>query len=216
MPSTATKHRILIVDPDPTSLAILQVSFNNAGLGVIAVSTGQKAWAVIEAEPIDLVIADAQLPDLPVLELHSHVQQRGAGRVPFILVSGRPSVSEKASAFELGIDDYLTKPVYPREIITSAVRLLQRSLRQRLESGGDERTPVTGRLSEVGVTDLIQTIEINRRSGIVRLVASDGRQGQLYFRDGGIVADTADFTQAVKSLHALAEAESVVQVEPTD
>jgi hypothetical protein len=35
-------------------------------------------------------------------------------------------------------------------------------------------------------------------------------------RDGGIVADTPDFAQAVKALHALAEAESVVQVEPTD
>jgi len=64
--------------------------------------------------------------------------------------------------------------------------------------------------------------DLNDKQGItVILVTHDqdvarNARRTVVLRDGGIVADTADFTQAVKSLHALAEAESVVQVEPTD
>ena len=64
--------------------------------------------------------------------------------------------------------------------------------------------------------------DLNEKQGItVILVTHDqdvarNARRTVVLRDGGIVADTSDFTQAVKSLHALAEPESVVQVEPTD
>jgi putative ABC transport system ATP-binding protein len=64
--------------------------------------------------------------------------------------------------------------------------------------------------------------ELNEQQGItVILVTHDqdvarNARRTVVLRDGGIVADTPDFAQAVKALHALAEAESVVQVEPTD
>jgi putative ABC transport system ATP-binding protein len=64
--------------------------------------------------------------------------------------------------------------------------------------------------------------DLNEKQGItVILVTHDqdvarNARRTVVLRDGGIVADTSDFAQAVKSLHALAEAESVVQVEPTD
>ena len=108
-------------------------------------------------------------------------------KIPFLFVSGRKSIEDKIRGLELGVDDYLTKPIYIKEIGVRVRTALQRAERERIESRREGRTRFAGQLSELGVVDLVQTIEVNRKSGIIHIVNRDDRRGSIFFRDGKVI-----------------------------
>src|SRR5205814_10662905 len=97
-------------------------------------------------------------------------------------------VEDKIRGLELGVEDYLTKPIYIKEIVTRVKMLLQRKVRQSLEENRREtRTKFSGQLADMAVVDLIQTIEISRKSGVIHFKHPDGKQAAIYFRAGKVV-----------------------------
>ncbi len=188
MQTSATKYRLLLVDADPKSLRVLDVSLKKAGFQVVAASGGVQALAAMEAQTPDLIISDTHMPEMDGFELCRRIKQRVEwAKVPFIFLSSRKSIEEKIRGLELGVEDYLTKPIYIKEITTRVRMLLQRAQRERLESRRDGRTKFAGQLADIGVVDLVQTIEINRKSGIIHVEGREGKRGEIYFRDGKIV-----------------------------
>lgn len=165
MQSSVTKHRLLLVDGDPKSLRVLDVSLKKAGFQVITATNGLEALSALESTP-DLIISDTHMPEMDGFELCRRIKQRSEwAKIPFIFLSSRKSIEEKIRGLELGVEDYLTKPIYIKEIVTRVRMLLQRAQRERLESRRDNRTKFAGQLWDIGVVDLVQTIEINRKSG---------------------------------------------------
>ncbi len=189
MQTGSSKQRLLLVDGDPKSLRVLDVSLKKLGYLVTPAATGVEALAVLEAGPPDLVISDTHLPELDGFQLCRRIKERPEwAKIPFIFLSSRKSMEDKIRGLELGVEDYLSKPVYIKEIVTRVKMLLQRRERERLESKrGDGRTKFAGKLSDIGVVDLVQTIEVNRKSGIIHVQNRDRKRGALYFRDGKIV-----------------------------
>lgn len=187
MERNTTTPRLLLVDADPNGLPILRLGLANDGLEVLTAASGPAALALLESQAIDVIVSDADIPGGPALELFRRLEpnERSAS-LPLILVSRRPSVEEKARAFEQGIEDYLAKPVYPRELIARVRMLMQRSLRRRLENPAGLTTS-SGRLADLGVADLLQTIAVHGKAGTIRLRGDDGRDGALYFRAGGVL-----------------------------
>ena len=189
MQTGSSKQRLLLVDGDPKSLRVLDVSLKKLGYLVTPASTGVEALAVLEVGPPDLVISDTHLPELDGFQLCRRIKERPEwAKIPFIFLSSRKSMEDKIRGLELGVEDYLSKPVYIKEIVTRVKMLLQRRERERLESKrGDGRTRFAGKLSDIGVVDLVQTIEVNRKSGIIHVQNRDRKRGALYFRDGKII-----------------------------
>jgi CheY-like chemotaxis protein len=187
MELNTTKPRLLLVDADPHGLPILRLGLGNDGLEVLTAASGPAALALLESQAIDVIVSDADIPGGPALELFGRLKlNERSAHLPLILVSRSPSVEEKARAFEQGIEDYLAKPVYPRELTARVRMLMQRSLRRRLESPAGLTTS-SGRLADLGVADLLQTIAVNGKAGTIRLCCDDGRDGALYFRAGGVL-----------------------------
>jgi hypothetical protein len=84
----------------------------------------------------------------------------------------------------MGGEDYLTKPIYIKEIVTRARMILQKAEKERFERR-ETRGGFSGSLSDLGVVDLVQTFEVGRKTGLIRL---DGeRSGTIYFRDGRVI-----------------------------
>jgi CheY-like chemotaxis protein len=185
-PGPTTKQRLLLVDGDPKSLRVLDVSLKKAGFHVTAATNGVEALAAIEQGAPDLIISDTHMTEMDGFELCRRIKQRSEwAKIPFIFLSSQKSIEEKIRGLELGIEDYLTKPIYIKEIITRVKMLLQRQQRERLESRrGDQRTKFAGQLSDISIVDLVQTIEVNRKSGIIHIVNRDRRRGDIYFREG--------------------------------
>lgn len=188
MDTSQSKNRLLLVDGDPKSLRVLDVSLKKAGFDVNTATSGRDALIALEATTADLIISDTDLAEMDGFDLCSQIKARPEwAKIPFIFVSGRKSIEDKIRGLELGVDDYLTKPIYIKEIGIRVRTALQRAERERMESRREGRTRFAGDLSDVGVVDLVQTIELNRKSGIIHIVNRDNRRGSIFFRDGKVI-----------------------------
>ena len=188
MDTAQSKNRLLLIDGDPKSLRVLDVSLKKAGFEVTTATSGREAIALLEASLPDLIISDTDLAEMDGFELCSKIKARTEwSKIPFLFVSGRKSIEDKIRGLELGVDDYLTKPIYIKEIGIRVRTALQRAERERMESRREGRTRFAGDLSDVGVVDLVQTIELNRKSGIIHIVNRDTRRGSIFFRDGKVI-----------------------------
>ena len=188
MDTAQSKSRLLLVDGDPKSLRVLDVSLKKAGFDVTTATSGREAIALLEAAVPDLIISDTDLAEMDGFELCSQIKARPEwNKIPFLFVSGRKSIEDKIRGLELGVEDYLSKPIYIKEIGIRVRTALQRADRERMESRREGRTRFAGDLSDVGVVDLVQTIELNRKSGIIHIVNRDNRRGSIFFRDGKVI-----------------------------
>ena len=97
-------------------------------------------------------------------------------------------IEDKIRGLELGVEDYLTKPIFVRELIARVNLLLARRTQERLATSvpTSARTRLSGSLEDMGVVDLLQTFEVSRKSGVARI--RHGRhETHVYFRDGKVV-----------------------------
>ncbi len=214
-----SKNRLLLVDGDPKSLRVLEVSLKKAGFGVISAGNGDQALAAMAAGPTpDLIISDTDLDGTDGFELCRQIKSKPEwAKLPFLFVSGRKSIEDKIRGLELGVDDYLTKPVYIKEIGIRVRTALQRAERERLESRRDTRTKFSGDLADIGVVDLVQTIDLNRKSGIIHIADREGRRGAVFFRDGRVIdAEVGRLagTEAMYRLFSWSEGRFEVEFKP--
>jgi DNA-binding response OmpR family regulator len=181
------KQSLLLVDGDVKSLRVLEVSLKKAGFNVTTAVNGLDALEKVETSHPDLIISDIRMPDLDGFGLCQRLKQRPEwGEIPFIFLTGSKSVEDKIRGLELGVEEYLTKPIYIKEIITRVKILLQKKQRASLEEKRETRTKFAGTLSDMAVVDLIQTIEISRKSGVIHFTGGE-RRAAIYFRNGKVI-----------------------------
>jgi CheY-like chemotaxis protein len=182
------KQNLLLVDADLRSLRVLEVSLRKAGYSVATASDAKSALEMMELSKPDLILSDTRLPHMDgfafMTEIHRHPELAG---VPVIFLSSDTSVESKVKGLELGVEDYLTKPIYIKEIIARVNLALQRKRREGIELKDQaNKQKFTGSLSDIGVVDLLQTIDNGKKSGVLYL-ASSGQRAAIYFRAGGPV-----------------------------
>ncbi len=183
------KKQLLLVDADPRSVRVLEVSLRKAGYSVTTATDGQDALSKVEFSAPDLVLTDTRLPRLDGYELVRKLKERSehAG-IPVVFLTSQRSIEDKIRGLELGVEDYLTKPIFVRELIARVNLLLARRTHDNIATSipVSRRTRLSGSLEDMGVVDLLQTFEVSRKSGIARI--SDGRrEARVYFRDGKVV-----------------------------
>ncbi|MFO7180765.1 MAG: response regulator [Pseudomonadota bacterium] len=184
----AKKH-LLLVDADPRSVRVLEVSLKNAGYNVTTAPDGQDALTKIQVSAPDLILTDTRLPRLDGFELVRKMKEHPEhSAIPVVFLTSQRSIEDKIRGLELGVEDYLTKPIFVRELIARVNLLLARRTHDRLatHSPTSRRTRLSGSLEDMGVVDLLQTFEISRKSGILRINAGR-REVRVYFRDGKVV-----------------------------
>jgi CheY-like chemotaxis protein/Flp pilus assembly protein TadD len=184
------KQSLLLVDGDSKSLRVLEVSLKKAGFNVTTAVNGQDALAKVETSAPDLIISDTKMPEMDGFELVKRLKQTPDwANIPFIFLTAQSDVEDKIHGLELGVEDYLTKPIYIKEIITRVKILLSKKERQSIEDSGkrETRTKFAGQLADMAVVDLIQTIEISRKSGVIHFKHPDGKRGSIYFRAGKVI-----------------------------
>jgi CheY-like chemotaxis protein len=181
------KLSLLLVDGDVKSLRVLEVSLKKAGFNVTTAINGVDALEKVETSHPDLIISDTRMPELDGFGFCQKLKQNPVwADIPFIFLTGSKSVEDKIRGLELGVEEYLTKPIYIKEIITRVKILLQKRERASLEEKKESRTKFTGTLSDMAVVDLIQTIEISRKSGVIHFT-NEGRRAAIYFRGGKVI-----------------------------
>ena len=184
------KQQLLLVDADPRSVRVLEVSLRKSGFSVTTASDGVDAFSKIQFSTPDLILADTRLPRMDGFEfvkrLKENVELQG---VPVVFLTSQRSIEDKIRGLELGVEDYLTKPIFVRELTARVNLLLARRTQERMATSlpGAPRTRLSGSLEDMGLIDLLQTFEVSRKSGVARVREPRGVEIVIYFRDGKVV-----------------------------
>lgn len=110
------KKKILVVD-DEISICLLLENFLSQDYDVITINDGHEALVWLEGNLPDLIISDIQMEKMDGYEFLTKVRQRGFTKhTPFIMLSARSESKERIKCYQLGAQDYLTKPFNPEEL----------------------------------------------------------------------------------------------------
>jgi two-component system, OmpR family, phosphate regulon response regulator PhoB len=120
-------HRILIADDEPDMLELVSSSFATAGFMVLKASDGKAALSDAQREKPSLIVLDIMMPGLTGLEVTRALKRDAAtSSIPIMLLSARTQEIDRILGFELGADDFVTKPFSPRELVLRAASILRR------------------------------------------------------------------------------------------
>src|SRR5436190_9025479 len=104
-------QRVLIVDDDPDIQRLVSYSVGQAGFDVTAAASGRKALESIQKQPPDLIILDLMLPDIDGMEVCRTLRQlEHCRQIPIIMLTARGEEIDRVIGFEIGADDYVSKP----------------------------------------------------------------------------------------------------------
>jgi two-component system, OmpR family, alkaline phosphatase synthesis response regulator PhoP len=117
--------KILVVDSDREVKRLLLETFHTIGYNVVAAENGDAAVRMIETESFDLVILEIMIPGTSGFQILR--QLRKTSDIPVIILSARADTIDKVETFELGADDYVTKPFIVAELTARVAALLRRT-----------------------------------------------------------------------------------------
>lgn len=166
---------VLLVDDDVMQTRVLVKALEPLGCRVLSASDGVQALDLIARHRPSLVISDLRMPDVDGSQLFDRLQMDPATEsVPFVCLTSESDEREIVAALMRGVEDYWIKPVRPVETRVRVHKILRRM----------RAFPVlSGSLAELGVPDLLQMLEANRRTGLL-FVESGRKSGTIAFVDG--------------------------------
>jgi DNA-binding response OmpR family regulator len=116
--------RVLIVDDDPLIRELLHAYLSQEGYDVHCAATAELAETFLASQTVDLVMLDIRLPGKDGLTLTRELRVRS--EVGIILITGRNDEIDRIVGLECGADDYVIKPLNPRELVSRAKNLIRR------------------------------------------------------------------------------------------
>jgi CheY-like chemotaxis protein len=112
-------EKILLVDDDVDTLRLVGLMLQRQGYQIIAANNGQQALIMAQSENPDLILLDIMMPDLDGYAVTIKLRENpSTSAIPIIMFTAKDQVDDKVTGFEVGVDDYLTKPTQPRELVS--------------------------------------------------------------------------------------------------
>lgn len=172
-----TRARILIVDDEENIRHLLRLAFEE-DFEVVEAFDGMDAFEkAVKVKP-SIILSDIMMPRLDGYGLYRKIRSRPEiSSIPFVFLSAKKDVDERVIGLEMGADDYITKPFSVKEL-KAKIRSLTKKIRDL-----DERGSLEGLLKEVDLIDVIQLIEMGRKTGML-LIESPAGEGSIYFDRG--------------------------------
>ncbi len=128
-------ERVLIVDDDPDILRLISYNLSQAGWRAVTATTGREALRSLREARPDLVILDLMLPDIDGYEVCRTIRrEQGLQDIPVIILTARGEEIDRVQGFEIGADDYVTKPFSPKELVLRVRSVLRRQTGRRADT----------------------------------------------------------------------------------
>src|SRR4029450_13815139 len=119
-----TTRRILVADDDPSIATLIQVTLKDPRYEIVAVKNGLEALKAFETSMFDVVILDVMMPYVEGFEACQRIREQS--ELPIVILTSRDGTDDVVHGFELGADDYITKPFKTAELIARVDPLLGR------------------------------------------------------------------------------------------
>jgi CheY-like chemotaxis protein/MinD-like ATPase involved in chromosome partitioning or flagellar assembly len=121
-------EKILIIDDDLDTLRLVGLMLQRQGYQISAATNGQQGLDKAFEEDPDLILLDVMMPDLDGYEVTRRLRQNPSTlETPILMFTAKTQLDDKVIGFEVGANDYLTKPTHPTELQARVKALLARS-----------------------------------------------------------------------------------------
>ena len=176
----SNRYQVLLIDPDPEETTVLELRLIEQGFEVRQAHDAESALKILASGECELVVSELDLQNDDGLNLLAHARKQPSWReIPWIVLTGRTGPAEAQRAFDLGVADYLTKPVSADLFIAKAKQVLERQSATRSARG------VSGSLKEMGLPEIVQILWHGRKTGRLRIRAQ-GESGEIHFVNGAV------------------------------
>jgi DNA-binding response OmpR family regulator len=127
-----TEPNILVVDDNADLLDNIALALESEDFRIFKAEDGVQALEILESNPVDLILADIAMPRMNGYQLHERVRQNPTWvMIPFVLLTARALDSDVRFGKEMGVDDYLIKPIQRDDLLAAVRGKLRRSTQLR-------------------------------------------------------------------------------------
>jgi CheY-like chemotaxis protein len=178
------RAKILLADDDPNILKLVEFHLLRDGYDILKAASTEEAISLARRDKPDLVISDIIMPEIGgYAMLEEFKKDDNLAAIPFFFLSSESRTEDKLKGFQLGADDYITKPFVPEELrLRVKVRLMAHL---RLED--KNKSSISGKLNSMNIFEVLQGLNKNHKSGKV-IVQYAGITGMIYFRLGQMIS----------------------------
>ena len=176
--------KLLLVDDNPMVLGMLQQAW--AALATITTAT-DAADALLKAvdDVPDLLVCDYRIPGMDGRQLVEKLKSRPAtANFSTVLMANKADIAERLSPQDAA-DDYLEKPFYLKDATRRVKRMIDRIALEKMAKTAPSDGVVRGSLSQMNVIDLMQSLEMGRKSCQLSL-SNEGEKCEVFFVEGQV------------------------------
>ena len=180
-------NSLLFIEDDDQIRLALRLVLEDEGYDVREAADGRSGLAAFHASEPDLVLLDIRLPDMSGFDVCRAL--RAMSIVPIVMVTAQTDTQDLVTGLEAGADDYVTKPVVPKELAARVRAHLRRAQLQNFSSGGFS-------------SEILGDIDLRREQG---LVFKNGQEISLTKTEFNLLCEFADHPNVVLSRDQLLE-----------
>lgn len=176
----ANRYRVLLIDPDPEETTVLELRLIEQGFEVRLARDAESALSALSSSEFTLVVSELELQNDDGLKLLAHARKLPAWKdIPWVILTGRTARADAQRAFDLGVADFLTKPVSTDLFIAKVKQILER------QAASNNARGVSGSLKEMGLPEIVQILWHGRKTGRLK-IKSNADVGEIHFVAGAI------------------------------
>jgi CheY-like chemotaxis protein len=181
--------KVLLVDDNPMVLAMLRDALTPLALVTTAGDSADALLKAVDDAP-DLLVSDYRMPGMDGRQLVEKLRSRSStAKISVILLATKSDISEKLSLQDHTADDFVEKPFFLREATQRIKRLIDKIALEKMSKSTSSDGTVRGSLAQMNVIDLVQSLEMGRKSCLLTLTLDAGKEKEkceMYVSEGQI------------------------------
>ena len=177
--------KVLLVDDNPMVLAMLRDALTPLAKVTTAGDSADALLKAVDDAP-DLLVSDYRMPGMDGRQLVEKLRSRSTtAAISVILLATKSDISEKLSVQDHTADDFVEKPFFLREATQRIKRLIDKIALEKMSKSTSSDGIVRGSLAQMNVIDLVQSLEMGRKSCLLTLTL-DKDKCEMYFVEGQV------------------------------
>jgi DNA-binding response OmpR family regulator len=177
--------KVLLVDDNPMVLAMLRDALTPLAHVTTAGDSADALLKAVDDVP-DLLVSDYRMPGMDGRQLVEKLRSRSStAKISVILLATKSDISEKLSLQDHTADDFVEKPFFLREATQRIKRLIDKIALEKMSKSTSSDGVVRGSLAQMNVIDLVQSLEMGRKSCLLTLTL-DKEKCEMYVKEGQV------------------------------
>lgn len=183
MSATAKTVKLLVAEDNPMVRELVTKGLEPF-CEVLVANDGADALLKVVDEPPDVILCDYNMPGLNGRQLFEKLRSREATKhIPFVFMASRSDIEERLRPLIEGAEDFIAKPFLLKDLVRSTKKVVDRLLLEKLQKQASRPGVIQGRLEEMSMIDLMQSLEMGQKSCRLQVKKGSDR-GELYFASG--------------------------------